>query len=148
MPETKGLSLEQVDLLYRESSIIGSDKYRREMLSVPVLSLSSHPYPSPPLVPNALFSFQLDPPSERGEDWVHTQHAGAGGHHHGATGDEKLSHAEKGNAGIVHHDEHNVTNAGLHNNNNNETGGFGHNNTTAHSTAVNDGTTTTNRSVV
>jgi sugar porter (SP) family MFS transporter len=32
VPETKGLSLEQIDLLYRESSIIGSDKYRREML--------------------------------------------------------------------------------------------------------------------
>jgi SP family sugar:H+ symporter-like MFS transporter len=32
IPETKGLSLEQIDLLYRESSIIGSDKYRREML--------------------------------------------------------------------------------------------------------------------
>jgi sugar porter (SP) family MFS transporter len=32
VPETKGLSLEQIDLLYRESSIIGSNKYRREML--------------------------------------------------------------------------------------------------------------------
>jgi sugar porter (SP) family MFS transporter len=32
IPETKGLSLEQIDLLYRESSIIGSDKYRREMI--------------------------------------------------------------------------------------------------------------------
>jgi sugar porter (SP) family MFS transporter len=32
VPETKGLSLEQIDLLYRESSIVGSDKYRREML--------------------------------------------------------------------------------------------------------------------
>jgi len=32
IPETKGLSLEQIDLLYRESSIIGSDSYRREML--------------------------------------------------------------------------------------------------------------------
>jgi sugar porter (SP) family MFS transporter len=32
VPETKGLSLEQVDLLYRESSIIGSNKYRQEML--------------------------------------------------------------------------------------------------------------------
>jgi len=32
IPETKGLSLEQIDLLYRESTIIGSDKYRRQML--------------------------------------------------------------------------------------------------------------------
>ncbi|KAL7415107.1 monosaccharide importer [Mrakia frigida] len=32
VPETKGLSLEQVDLLYRESSIIGSNKYRQEMI--------------------------------------------------------------------------------------------------------------------
>jgi len=32
IPETKGLSLEQIDLLYRESSIIGSDAYRRQML--------------------------------------------------------------------------------------------------------------------
>ena len=51
IPETKGLSLEQIDLLYRESTstfflffflfltdfiiiiiVIGSDKYRREML--------------------------------------------------------------------------------------------------------------------
>jgi len=32
VPETKGLSLEQIDLLYRQSSIIGSDKYRKEML--------------------------------------------------------------------------------------------------------------------
>ena len=50
IPETKGLSLEQIDLLYRQSSssffnllfpisndqfvfvVIGSDKYRREML--------------------------------------------------------------------------------------------------------------------
>jgi len=32
VPETKGLSLEQIDLLYQRSSIIESDKYRREML--------------------------------------------------------------------------------------------------------------------
>jgi sugar porter (SP) family MFS transporter len=32
IPETKGLSLEQIDLLYRESTIIGSNKYRRAML--------------------------------------------------------------------------------------------------------------------
>jgi sugar porter (SP) family MFS transporter len=32
VPETKGLSLEQIDLLYRESSIIGSNKYRQQML--------------------------------------------------------------------------------------------------------------------
>jgi MFS transporter, SP family, sugar:H+ symporter len=31
--ETKGLSLEQIDLLYRESSIIGSNKYRQKMLA-------------------------------------------------------------------------------------------------------------------
>jgi len=33
IPETKGLSLEQIDLLYRESSIIGSNKYRQQMLN-------------------------------------------------------------------------------------------------------------------
>ncbi|KAF9535187.1 monosaccharide importer [Crepidotus variabilis] len=33
VPETKGLSLEQIDLLYRESSIIGSEKYRQQMLA-------------------------------------------------------------------------------------------------------------------
>jgi len=32
IPETKGLSLEQIDLLYRESSIIDSNKYRQRML--------------------------------------------------------------------------------------------------------------------
>jgi len=32
IPETKGLSLEQIDLLYRESSIIGSNKYRQQIL--------------------------------------------------------------------------------------------------------------------
>ncbi|KAF8801531.1 general substrate transporter [Phlegmacium glaucopus] len=32
IPETKGLSLEQIDILYRESSIIGSDAYRRQMI--------------------------------------------------------------------------------------------------------------------
>lgn len=31
--ETKGLSLEQIDLLYRESTIIGSNKYRQRMLA-------------------------------------------------------------------------------------------------------------------
>jgi MFS family permease len=31
--ETRGLSLEQIDLLYRESTIIGSDKHRRKMLA-------------------------------------------------------------------------------------------------------------------
>jgi MFS transporter, SP family, sugar:H+ symporter len=31
--ETKGLSLEQIDLLYRESTIIGSNKYRQKMLA-------------------------------------------------------------------------------------------------------------------
>jgi len=33
IPELKGLSLEQIDLLYRESSVINSDKYRRKMLA-------------------------------------------------------------------------------------------------------------------
>jgi len=33
IPETKGLSLEQIDLLYRESSIVGSNKYRAQMLA-------------------------------------------------------------------------------------------------------------------
>lgn len=33
IPETKGLSLEQIDLLYRESTIIGSNKYRERMLT-------------------------------------------------------------------------------------------------------------------
>lgn len=33
IPETKGLSLEQVDLLYQNSSIIGSNKYRRQLIS-------------------------------------------------------------------------------------------------------------------
>jgi len=33
IPETKGLSLEQIDLLYRESSIIGSEKYRQQILA-------------------------------------------------------------------------------------------------------------------
>ena len=33
IPETKGLSLEQIDLLYRESSIIGSNEYRAQMLA-------------------------------------------------------------------------------------------------------------------
>ncbi|KAJ7735116.1 monosaccharide importer [Mycena maculata] len=32
IPETKGLSLEQIDLLYKESSILNSEKYRREMI--------------------------------------------------------------------------------------------------------------------
>jgi SP family sugar:H+ symporter-like MFS transporter len=32
IPETKGLSLEQIDLLYRESSIIGSNAYRKRLL--------------------------------------------------------------------------------------------------------------------
>ncbi|KAG1806982.1 monosaccharide importer [Suillus subaureus] len=32
IPEVKGLSLEQIDLLYRESSILNSDRYRRQML--------------------------------------------------------------------------------------------------------------------
>ncbi|KAF8328344.1 uncharacterized protein EI90DRAFT_3155738 [Cantharellus anzutake] len=32
IPETKGLSLEQIDLLYRESSVIRSNAYRRRML--------------------------------------------------------------------------------------------------------------------
>ncbi|KAG1779900.1 hypothetical protein EV702DRAFT_1194655 [Suillus placidus] len=32
VPEVKGLSLEQIDLLYRESSIRNSDSYRRQML--------------------------------------------------------------------------------------------------------------------
>ncbi|KAG2034682.1 monosaccharide importer [Suillus americanus] len=34
VPEVKGLSLEQIDLLYRESSILNSDNYRRQMLEV------------------------------------------------------------------------------------------------------------------
>ncbi|KAF9515075.1 hypothetical protein BS47DRAFT_1381619 [Hydnum rufescens UP504] len=33
IPETKGLSLEQIDLLYRESTILGSNKYRQQMLA-------------------------------------------------------------------------------------------------------------------
>ncbi|KAG0152409.1 hypothetical protein CROQUDRAFT_649802 [Cronartium quercuum f. sp. fusiforme G11] len=33
IPETKGLSLEQVDELYQKSSMIGSDRYRRRMLA-------------------------------------------------------------------------------------------------------------------
>jgi sugar porter (SP) family MFS transporter len=33
IPETKGLSLEQIDLLYRESTIIGSEKYRAKILA-------------------------------------------------------------------------------------------------------------------
>jgi SP family sugar:H+ symporter-like MFS transporter len=32
VPETKGLSLEQIDLLYRNSSIRGSDVYRQKIL--------------------------------------------------------------------------------------------------------------------
>ncbi|GAA5837734.1 hypothetical protein JCM3766R1_000568 [Sporobolomyces carnicolor] len=33
VPETKGLSLEQVDILYRKSSILGSNKVRKEILA-------------------------------------------------------------------------------------------------------------------
>lgn len=33
IPETKGLSLEQVDDLYQNSTILGSDRYRRQILS-------------------------------------------------------------------------------------------------------------------
>ncbi|KAJ7886168.1 monosaccharide importer [Mycena olivaceomarginata] len=33
IPETKGLSLEQIDLLYKESSIINSNKYRKQMIA-------------------------------------------------------------------------------------------------------------------
>jgi len=33
VPETKGLSLEQVDILYRKSSILGSNKMRKEILA-------------------------------------------------------------------------------------------------------------------
>ena len=33
IPETKGLSLEQIDLLYRESSVIGSESYRKKLLA-------------------------------------------------------------------------------------------------------------------
>jgi len=33
IPETRGLSLEQIDLLYRESSITGSEKYRKQILA-------------------------------------------------------------------------------------------------------------------
>lgn len=32
VPETKGLSLEQIDMLYRESSIIKSNSYRQQIL--------------------------------------------------------------------------------------------------------------------
>ncbi|KAK4054101.1 Plasma membrane low glucose sensor [Microbotryomycetes sp. JL201] len=32
IPETKGLSLEQVDILYRKSSILGSTKFRRQII--------------------------------------------------------------------------------------------------------------------
>ncbi|KAK4054318.1 Plasma membrane low glucose sensor [Microbotryomycetes sp. JL221] len=32
IPETKGLSLEQVDILYRKSSILGSSKFRKEII--------------------------------------------------------------------------------------------------------------------
>ncbi|KAG6852754.1 hypothetical protein C0991_009332 [Blastosporella zonata] len=33
IPETKGLSLEQIDLLYRESSVVNSEKYRAQILA-------------------------------------------------------------------------------------------------------------------
>lgn len=33
IPETKGLSLEQVDELYQHSSIIGSNQYRQKILN-------------------------------------------------------------------------------------------------------------------
>lgn len=33
IPETKGLSLEQIDLLYRESSVVKSNQYRAQMLA-------------------------------------------------------------------------------------------------------------------
>lgn len=33
IPETKGLSLEQVDLLYRNSSIIHSNSYRKKLIA-------------------------------------------------------------------------------------------------------------------
>ncbi|KNZ72669.1 putative glucose transporter rco-3 [Termitomyces sp. J132] len=33
VPETKGLSLEQIDLLYRESSVLNSEKYRARILA-------------------------------------------------------------------------------------------------------------------
>lgn len=33
IPETKGLSLEQIDLLYRESTILGSSEYRKRMIA-------------------------------------------------------------------------------------------------------------------
>jgi len=33
VPETKGLSLEQIDLLYQESSIVNSNKYRKNMIA-------------------------------------------------------------------------------------------------------------------
>ncbi|KAJ7755166.1 monosaccharide importer [Mycena metata] len=33
IPETKGLSLEQIDLLYKESTITGSEKYRKQMIA-------------------------------------------------------------------------------------------------------------------
>jgi len=33
IPETKGLSLEQVDLLYRESNVLNSERYRKKLLA-------------------------------------------------------------------------------------------------------------------
>ncbi|KAJ7499706.1 monosaccharide importer [Mycena latifolia] len=36
IPETKGLSLEQIDLLYKESTIRNSEKYRKEMIAADV----------------------------------------------------------------------------------------------------------------
>jgi sugar porter (SP) family MFS transporter len=33
IPETKGLSLEQIDLLYRESNVLNSEKYRKKILA-------------------------------------------------------------------------------------------------------------------
>ncbi|GAA5828528.1 hypothetical protein JCM11251_000836 [Rhodosporidiobolus azoricus] len=33
IPETKGLSLEQIDILYRNSSIIGSNRYRQKLIA-------------------------------------------------------------------------------------------------------------------
>ncbi|GAA6059048.1 hypothetical protein JCM10212_001273 [Sporobolomyces blumeae] len=46
VPETKGLSLEQVDILYRKSSILGSNKVRKEILANNVFDDDKEAYKS------------------------------------------------------------------------------------------------------